>query len=695
MTFTGKPNSNLPEITAPADAVDWSSVDWEQLVDQLKSDIGFLVDHSDLGSASKLINEIQHLVSPSFLELDSSVDLASGNLLRENPLPDFSQKPKLPAAPLESQTPPATQFSLVAANPIAAGDQCSLEHDKRISPPRLFHQVLSRVPDPILLVDDEGNPLFLNPAFRRLSIEFSNSRRIPRSQELLNTIFKAVPRTAEDRKALSILLSKDNPSGQTMVTIHGVQQHIRWFTIDLTAQKTGRVYLFGNDSDEVQSLRNVESIQAGSKHLIQSRKQLLDELEFLIQKDFDSDISSAVYIVDIDDFKIVNDSIGYLLGDKLLGMVAQRISDILDVPHTVGKLSGDEFCVVATGIHNLNKIPSIGQEINKAVNRAFTVNGQETHISVSIGISVIRPDNFSAESVIQQADLAMYQAKQMGGNCFCFYNEDVRQRIQDRFFIRNEIRKALTRNEFEMYYQPKLDLKTGKIGGAEALIRWFRNGKFFRSPAEFIAEAETCGLILSISKWVFENVAKDMAHWRDSGYPEICTSLNLSPCHFRIGNPVDELKSAFRKFDVDPRLVEIEVTENAFLENLDYVIEQLHLVRKSGFNISIDDFGVGCNSLAYLKRLPINALKLDRSFVSGVVDCEFDATLVESMINIAHSLNQTVVAEGVESKIVADRLDEMGCDYIQGYWYAKPMSRADFEKKYLTQIQNEKNIKNK
>lgn len=439
------------------------------------------------------------------------------------------------------------------------------------------------------------------------------------------------------------------------------------------------------DISQLESIRSKAEFNSRHDSLtgLPNRDLLLQQLKAQVQHYCEENPSVAVLFFDLDGFKFVNDSLGHQAGDDLLRMVSDRINSILDDDQTLFRLGGDEFVVLALKISNLHNVLTLAESIGHAFVRPFVVEGKETHISASIGIAILNDRCKSAEHLLQHADLAMYQAKEQGGHGHAFYNSDVEQEIQKRYKLRAEIRDAIDHNEFEIFYQPKYDLQHKTLAGAEALIRWFRDGKFYSSPALFIPEAETCGLIIPLSQWVFGQVARDVADWEAQGLMPLLTSVNVSACHFQIGDLMDDLMQAFLQQGVPAQRIELEITESSFFDDMERAAEKIRALQRLGFSVSIDDFGTGHSSLSYLKRLPSDCVKIDRSFVAGIETSEFDRTLVESVIKIAHTQGLHVVAEGVETEDCAALLTELGCDQIQGYWYGKPMPKAEFVEKFL------------
>lgn len=427
----------------------------------------------------------------------------------------------------------------------------------------------------------------------------------------------------------------------------------------------------------------VERIVLDKLTRLKNRDGLLEQLDKDLQGHNQSGTSSAIFFLDLDGFKLVNDSLGHHTGDRLLQAVSRRIQRVLKPSQELYRLGGDEFVIHSRDIFNLHEVPRLAERVQELFFEPFRIEGKTTYLGVSIGISVLTDRIATSEQWVQQADHAMYQAKEHGGLAHAFYNMDAELEIQQRHQLRDAIRSAIKNRELSLYYQPKCDLKTGEFCGVEALVRWFRDDKMFCSPAEFIREAETCGLILPLSQMIFQMVSEDLQDWVARGIATVPVSVNISATHFQLGDLQKDLLDNFPTQGISPRLIELEITEGSFLGDLGRAVEKIQSLQRLGFTVAIDDFGTGYSSLNYLKNLSADTVKIDRGFVSGVADSEFDQTLVQSVIRAAHIQGLTVVAEGVETREIAEVLKRFDCDEIQGYWYARPMPRTELERKYL------------
>jgi diguanylate cyclase (GGDEF)-like protein len=385
----------------------------------------------------------------------------------------------------------------------------------------------------------------------------------------------------------------------------------------------------------------------------------------------------ALVCLDLDRFRPINDSLGHEIGDKLLRATAERLLAIGIDQNNFARVGGDEFNLVIDNYRNSGELEELCQEIINAMRKPFNINGHELLLGVSIGISVF-PDNAKeAQTLINQADLAVHQAKRMGGNNYQFYRSDMRAASVEQLALETSLRKAIFKNEFVVYYQPKIDIATRRIDGAEALVRWQHPTMGLLPPKDFIPLAEETGLISAISEWVLERACRQAAQWQANGM-EILISVNLSAHQFRKGDIVEIVDRVLDNTGLPPRLLELELTESLIMEDLDKNIEILTALRTRGLGLSLDDFGTGYSSLSYLKRFPVDTLKIDRSFIEELHISPDDAAITQAIIDMAHSMNMKVVAEGVEEEAQMSMLQGMGCDSIQGYLISKPVPEPDF-----------------
>lgn len=387
----------------------------------------------------------------------------------------------------------------------------------------------------------------------------------------------------------------------------------------------------------------------------------------------------AVLFIDLDKFKIVNDSLGHLAGDELLKLVADRMTNRMRQTDTVSRIGGDEFVVLAEGIEHLDDLILVAQDIIKDINKPFMLAGNnEVFIGTSIGISIFPNDAKDAENLVTFADAAMYRSKQNGRNIYSFYTESLLEQADVKLKLSVQLKHAIERNEFELFYQPQVDLLTGKMTGVEGLIRWNHPDKGLLAAGEFIELAEERGIIHDISKWVLAEGCKQLKIWQKRGFTG-CLSLNISPRDFGFTEFFDDIKHQIEDSGIDPKGLELEITENAIMKRADATSDLLNQLKELEVSIAIDDFGTGYSSLAYLKHFPIDKLKIDQTFVKEMHIDDSDCSLIETIINMAKGFNLIVIAEGVELVEHANLLTQLGCHQGQGYLYARPLPVNELE----------------
>jgi len=383
--------------------------------------------------------------------------------------------------------------------------------------------------------------------------------------------------------------------------------------------------------------------------------------------------SLGVLFIDLDDFKLVNDSLGHAGGDALLKEAAQRLQASVRGGDTVARISGDEFAVILADLARPEDAAIVAQKIIDRLAPAMEVRGQEVFVTASLGIAAFPADGNDVETLLGAADAAMYRAKQAGRNQYQFFTADMNQRTRARAQLGSELRRALEREEFVLHYQPKFELQTATVCGAEALLRWRHPERGVVLPAEFIPVLEETGLIVPVGEWVVRRACEDLKSWIGAGLPALPIAVNLSARQFRQPDLDMRIRALVTAAGIDPGLIELEITESQLMHDPDQAIRMLRALREAGIRIAIDDFGTGYSSLAYLTRFPLAALKIDRSFVADVLSDPADATIVRTIVDMAQTLGFTVVAEGVETEAQAGFLRGLGCEQAQGYFFAKPM----------------------
>lgn len=371
---------------------------------------------------------------------------------------------------------------------------------------------------------------------------------------------------------------------------------------------------------------------------------------------------------------------GHSAGDVLLQQVSERLTSVLRGTDTVARHGGDEFILIIGAGDDTELNVNVIQRIMDALAEPILVNSQEFFVTSSLGISVYPDDGTESESLIKHADVAMYRAKELGRNNYQFYSADLNHKALDRLKLEKDLRLALERDEFTLHYQPQISLDDGTLGGMEALIRWNHPTLGAISPGRFISLAEETGLIVPIGYWVIRSACQQNKLWQKAGFPRVRVAVNMSARQFAEKNLVDTIVDILATTELDPQYLEIEITEGMVMQNVEYAIGVLSALKKIGIHVSIDDFGTGYSSLAYLKRFPIDMLKIDQSFVRDIADDADDAAIVRAIISLSHSLRLKVIAEGVENEVQLDFLRANHCDQVQGYYFSKPLPALEMEK---------------
>lgn len=410
-----------------------------------------------------------------------------------------------------------------------------------------------------------------------------------------------------------------------------------------------------------------------------NRTLLLETIAVTLQRSRIHKRTFALLFIDLDRFKNINDSLGHALGDQFLARIARILEQSVGDRGTVSRLGGDEFVILADAVHNPEQAADFVNKLLIQLNASIQLNEHTIHPAASIGISMYPEDGNNAEDLIRHADIAMYTAKAAGSNQWAFFKQQMTERVTMRLRTEASLYDALTNNEFLLYFQPKLDLQTGKITSCEALIRWQKDGHLI-SPMSFIPIAEETGIIIPIGRWVIEQSCKILQEWQNKYNYSIPIAINVAPQQFADANLVSDIKQMALNYQIQPQLLEIEVTETSLMNDIELAINKLEQLKSAGFGIAVDDFGTGYSSLLYLQRLPITTIKIDRCFISNLPD---NNVIASTILMLGRQLNLTIVAEGVENKSQLDWLKKNKCQIGQGFYFSQPLPQADFEALYI------------
>ncbi len=383
----------------------------------------------------------------------------------------------------------------------------------------------------------------------------------------------------------------------------------------------------------------------------------------------------ALIVLDIDSLKDINSALGRIVGDLLLRKVAQRIISYTESGDILARFGGDEFAILRTNITNFSDSPVIlSNKLLKSLSEPFSLYGRKIHCAAKIGITIYPFDGTNVAQLLQNADTAIHQAKQQNLNTYQFYSPAINVQLKRILAIKENLRYALERQELSIHYQPRIEIATGRLVAVEALLRWQNPELGFVSPAEFIPIAEETNLIIPIGEWILHNACLQNKRWQQQGIARLRMSVNLSTCQFKQANLIETIDRTLQDTGLDAAFLELEITESLLVKDIEKAIALLTKIKTRGISIALDDFGTGYSSLSYLQKLPINTLKIDRSFITNIASNPDDAAISKAIVALAHSLELNITAEGVETKEQFNYLQSQGCHEVQGYYFSKPLS---------------------
>jgi diguanylate cyclase (GGDEF)-like protein/PAS domain S-box-containing protein len=442
---------------------------------------------------------------------------------------------------------------------------------------------------------------------------------------------------------------------------------------------TGAVIVFRDVSaTKAMALQMVHSAEHDFLTGLPNRKRLNDRVGQAIAMAPRHKKKVALLFLDLDGFKHINDSLGHPIGDKLLQSISKRLQGCVRGSDTVSRQGGDEFVVLLSEVAHAEDAAITARRMLQAVAQPHSIDQHELHVTASIGVSISPDDGHDAETLIKNADTAMYQAKENGRHSYQFFEPAMNVRAVERQSLEESLRRALERREFALHYQPKVDLRSGRITGAEALIRWTHSVRGLVPPVQFIPVAEECGLILPIGRWVLREACRQAKAWIDEGRPLSTIAVNVSAMEFQDRGFLEGVFGVLEETGLDPKCLELELTESVLMKHADYTASVLEALRARGVQVAVDDFGTGYSSLSYLRKFSIDSLKIDQSFVRHIHETPGENSLVTAIINIGRSLNLRVVAEGVENEDELAFLQANECDEAQGYYFSRPVAAMQF-----------------
>ena len=577
--------------------------------------------------------------------------------------------------------------------------QCELESRNQVMEAKLkdseeLHRfIVNNSPDLVYMLDRNGCFIFLNERLESL-LGYRKEELIGRHYselvdddhlELARNLFNE--RRMGERAATNVeirLKSRLNRRGPRLF-------HVQSLWMELTAEgvysdpnertRENFVGTYGTARDiserkEAEEVINFQAYHDLLTHL-PNRALLKDRLSLAIAHARRNKRKLAVMFLDLDRFKLVNDTLGHTMGDRLLKAVANRLQSCLRRGDTLARFGGDEFTLLLPEVRTRDDVVVIASKILDRLNAPFVIDGHELFVGASIGISIYPEAGDSEEALIQNADIAMYQVKGRGKNGYQFFSEEMNHSFSTRLSLERELRNGLAQGELKVFYQPQVSLADGRITGVEALVRWQHPGRGLVEPVDFLPMAEETGLICQIDEYVQAQAFTDVAYWRSKGHGDIQVSVNLSAMQLEKEGFVDRFVSSLRQSGLEASAVKLEITENTLMQDMEVIIPKLKELRRLGVHIAIDDFGTGYSSLSYLQQFPIQTLKIDRSFVGDIREDESDASIVNAIVAMARGLKLDLIAEGVENRTQLRYLFAQGCSEGQGFIFSKPVPAND------------------
>ena len=536
------------------------------------------------------------------------------------------------------------------------------------------HRTLVELMPDAIWISCGGRIVFMNPAAQRLFGAASPEQLL--GSEALARVPEQYRAQMEQGTFDDIALAQSQPRCPLRVArLDGTLVDVEFFGCAIRFNDADSVMNVAHDITERRQHEIAMEHQATHDLLtgLPNRALFLDRLSHAIRRAARNGERLAVMFVDLDKFKAINDTLGHATGDELLRIVAAHLKQCVRVSDTVARLGGDEFVLLLDNPLGDTTPAMIAERIAARLGRPVMLGGQEHVITGSIGISVYPDDGGGAEGLLRQADIAMYRAKENGRNSFQFFTPEMQERLDARVALEQGLHRALMRDEFVLHFQPQVNLRSGRIVGMEALLRWQSPELGLVPPLQFIPVAEESNLITAIGRWVLDKACATLRDWLDAGVPVVPLAINVAASQFEDQDMDQLVRATLARYRLDPGLLELELTESLSMEDPEASIELMHRLKATGIGMSIDDFGTGYSNLSYLKRFPVDKLKIDQSFTRGLTSDPEDKSIVTAVIRMAHSLGLRAIAEGVETEGQLRMLAAEGCDEIQGYYFSRPL----------------------
>ncbi|MEW8690298.1 MAG: EAL domain-containing protein [Candidatus Thiodiazotropha endolucinida] len=598
---------------------------------------------------------------------------------------DFLRKPYAPDELLRSVANVLERRQLKATN---QSIQLRLKESES-----LHKFIVNNSPDMIYLLDHEGRFAFINERVKSLlgydqkEIIGEHFSKLIHTEDIERAHFTFNERRAGERatRSAELKLSSKNNNGSRFFDSGTVPVELSSIGIYTTNDDKTKSFIgtYGVARDISERKQAEELIKYQLYHdlltNLPNRSLFRDRLNMAMAQSKRSGKKLAIMYLDMDRFKIINDSLGHYVGDELLKMVGQRLRSELREADTLARVGGDEFNLLVPEINDIQDARNLAEKILRLTLEPFIIKNEEIFISFSIGISIYPSDGDTKDSLIKHADIAMYKVKNAGKNGYAFYSEKMKAHFSQSLDIENGLRKAISTNELCLYYQPQFDINNGYMRGVEALVRWKHPEKGTIQPNEFISVAEESGLIIPLGEWVLRRACTDIKRWMEQEGISLQLSVNISMQQLEMDQFVNKALKIIKRHQLPKNTLELEITEHAIMQDMEKAIDALTKLSHKGIRIAIDDFGTGYSSLGYLQNLPINTLKIDRSFVQGIKTSE-DNSIIDAIIAMAKGLNLNLIAEGVENQTQIDHLSRAGCGLAQGFFFSHPVPEDELLK---------------
>ncbi|MEO5378558.1 MAG: EAL domain-containing protein [Magnetococcus sp. DMHC-6] len=543
----------------------------------------------------------------------------------------------------------------------------------------LAASVYQNTSEGIAVTDSDGTIRTINPAFTEIT---GYTAEEVLGQHLLDVKSKHSPEDNAFLEKWQYMTTSGKWRGEIWSQRKNGENYHEWCNLTAVRDGEGKIIRYVTVFSDISSIKkSEEKLEFLSHHdpltQLPNRLLLQDRMHQALSYANRLELLVGVLFLGLDRFKLINHSAGRHVGDQLLTQTAKRLEELFREEDTVARVGGDEFVVLVTGILEVRNITIVAQKLLDAISQPFDIDGQNFFLNASIGITIFPFDNGDINTLLQNASAAMSKAKEQGGNNFHFFTQEMGDLSAKRLALENGLRTALQKQEFILYYQPQIDVASGRLAGVEALIRWQSPELGLISPINFIPLAEETNLIVPLGEWILRTACAQNVQWMEAGYAPIRMAVNISARQFQNQDLVAVVRSALTDTGLSPQYLELELTEGMFMEDLEKTIQVLDELKKMGVHLSIDDFGTGYSSLSYLKRFPINTLKIDRAFVRDITTDPDDAAITKTIISMCKNLNLTVVAEGVASVKQLEFLRGLGCDFVQGFLFSPPVTPAE------------------